>query len=112
MLSQPKRLYGLFLFFLLTACERDTTVPNATLTLNNNNALAIWAVYVAPTATPNERSVDLLASDTIPAAASKTFTIDTCGINIDITAILSNGNQQSFTDVQADCGAVITQDVI
>lgn len=97
---------------VLTSCERDLNTTSATLTITNSRTLPIWSLYVAPNATPTERSVDLLASGALDAGASQTFTINTCGQNIDITAYLSDGTELSFSDIAADCGTTITQDIL
>ena len=100
-------------FFILSACERDLNIQTADITINNTTnlrvaplkPLSIWSIYITPTgSTVIDRSVDLLNSVALEAGLSKTFTIDTCGSQIDVLVILSDGSEQAFTSAAAvDC---------
>lgn len=108
----PRFILLISLLFAFSACERDMTEPAATLVINNSNALAVWAVYVAPTASPTERSMDLLGSVALDAATSRTFSIDTCGLLIDVSVRLSNGYEQNVSSTAAvNCNDTYTCDI-
>ena len=109
----------LLLLLALSACDRDAETTTATLTVNNMTdlgaaPLSIWSVYVTPTnsATPAlDRSIDLLASVDLAAGASRSFTIDTCGQQIDVQVIFSNGSELGFSSVAAvNCDTSYTCD--
>ncbi|MCK4709405.1 MAG: hypothetical protein KAU21_12375 [Gammaproteobacteria bacterium] len=126
-----KKIFLITLFFLLQACDRDLNLQTASLTINNmtdqriapQKPLSIWSLYITPTnsLTPAiDRSVDLLASvalepDTTGSGLgnSKTFTIDTCGQQLDIQVIFSDGSEQVFTTAAVvDCDTTFIQDVL
>lgn len=108
----------MFIAVLLTtsACERDLGLQTANITINNMTdlrvspsvPLSIWSIYITPTnsMTPAlDRSVDLLASAELKPGANKTFTIDTCGQQIEILVVLADGSEQLFTSPGiVDCG--------
>jgi len=107
----------LLLLIAVSSCDRDVETQTATLTLNNATdlgtaPLSIWSVYISPTnsATPAiDRSVDLLASVDLVAGASRSFTIDTCGQQIDVQVIFSNGSELSFSGLAAvNCDSTYT----
>ena len=112
------------LIFLLSACDRDTSVQTASLTINNmtdlrvspQKPLSIWSLYVTPTASTTpalDRSIDLLASEALKAGVSQSFSITTCGQLLDIQVILSDGSEQVFTSTAAvDCNTTFSQDVL
>ena len=125
------RLLVVVFILLSTACDRDLNLQTASLTINNmtdlrvapQKPLSIWSVYVTPTnsTTPAlDRSVDLLASvalepDTTGSGLgnAQTFTINTCGQQLDIQVILSDGSEQLFTTAAAvDCDTTFSQDVL
>lgn len=112
------------LLLSLTACDRDTAViQTATLTINNTTdlrvlpalPLSIWSIYVTPTtsaAPALDRSIDLLPTQALKAGVSQTFTINTCGQQLDILVILSDGSEQAFTSVGiVDCDTTYSEDV-
>jgi len=118
------RLLVVVFILLSAACDRDLNLQTASLTINNmtdlrvapQKPLSIWSVYVTPTnsTTPAlDRSVDLLASVALKPAISQTFTINTCGQQLDIQVILSDGSEQVFTTAAAvDCDTTFSQDVL
>ena len=113
------------LLLALTACDRDTAViQTATLTINNTTdlrvlpalPLSIWSIYVTPTASAApalDRSIDLLPTQALKAGVSQTFTINTCGQQLDVLVVLSDGSEQAFTSVGVvDCDTTYSEDVI
>lgn len=104
-----KKILFLVIALIFSACDRDTNEQTAALTIDNmtntgTTPLSVWSVYVTPTnsTTPAlDRSVDLLASVDLAAGESKTFTIDTCGQQIDVQVIFSNSTEQNFSSVAA-----------
>jgi len=104
-----KKILFLAITLIFSACDRDTNEQTATLTIDNMTntgatPLSIWSVYVIPTnsTTPAlDRSIDLLASVDLGAGESKSFTIDTCGQQIDVQVIFSNSSEQNFSSVAA-----------
>jgi len=114
-----KPFLWLLALIAISACDRDVETQTASLTINNMTnlgtaPLSIWSVYVTPTnsATPAiDRSVDLLASVDLAAGASRSFTIDTCGQQIDVQVIFSNGSELSFSSLAAvNCDSTYTCD--
>jgi len=115
-------LISLLLF--LSACDRDISVQTASLIINNmtdlrvspQKPLSIWSLYITPTASTTpalERSVDLLASEALKAGVSQRFNITTCGQQLDIQVILSDGSEQIFTSpAVVDCNTSFSQDVL
>ncbi len=99
------------LLFSLSACDRDAPViQTATLTINNMTdsrilPLSVWSIYVTPTGAPAlDRSIDLLPTQALKAGVSQTFTINTCGQELDILVVLSDGSEQAFTSAGiVDC---------
>lgn len=113
------------LLLALTACDRDAAViQTATLSINNTTdlrvlpalPLSIWSIYVTPTtsATPAlDRSIDLLPTQALKAGVSQSFTINTCGQQLDVLVVLSDGSEQTFTSVGfVDCDTDYPVDVI
>lgn len=113
------------LLLALTACDRDAAViQTATLTINNTTdlrvlpalPLSVWSIYVTPTvsATPAlDRSIDLLPTKALKAGVSQTFTINTCGQQLDVLVVLSDGSEQAFTSAGfVDCDTTYSEDVI
>jgi len=112
------------LLLLLSACERDVTVQTAGLTINNmtdlrvspQKPLSIWSLYITPSTSITQaldRSIDLLASEALKAGVSQSFTITTCGQQLDIQVVLSDGSEQVFTSPGIiDCNTVFSQDVL
>jgi hypothetical protein len=113
------------LLLVLVACDRDNpNTQTASLTINNTTdlritpllPLSIWSIYVTPTnsLTPAlDRSIDLLASVALKAGVSRTFSINTCGQQLDVLVILSDGSEQVFTSVgSVDCDTTYSEDVI
>ncbi len=113
------------LLLVLSACDRDdANTQTASLTINNMTdlrvlpalPLSIWSVYVTPTnsLTPAlDRSIDLLASVALKAGISRTFSINTCGQQLDVLVILSDGSEQTFTSVGiVDCDTTYSEDVL
>ena len=108
---------------LLSACDRDLNIQTAEITINNTTdlrvapqkPLSVWSLYITPTGSSViDRSVDLLNSVTLEAGQSQTFTIDSCGTQLDVLAVLSDGSEQSFTSAAAvDCDTTdYSEDVI
>lgn len=110
------------LLLALTACDRDAAViQTATLTINNMTdlrvlPLSIWSIYVTPTASAApalDRSIDLLPTQALKAGVSQTFTINTCGQQLDVLVVLSDGSEQVFTSVGiVDCDTTYSEDVL
>ncbi|MDH5393868.1 MAG: hypothetical protein OEY11_11830 [Gammaproteobacteria bacterium] len=122
--KQLMTVFCLLLMMTLQACERDLSSPTASLSINNltdlrlapEQPLSIWAVYITPanSLTPAiDRSHDLLASAALEPGISQTFIIDSCGQQLLIQVVFSDGSEQLFSSAAAvECGTTYSQDVL
>ena len=95
------RYFFIFSLFALSACDRDSEITTATLSVTNNYTQAAWSVYVAPASSVTEQSMDLLGSVALNSGATRSLSINTCGQALNVQVRFSDGHEQSVTSAAA-----------